>query len=30
MAYGLYEVIAEHKLTAIFHSGRSRIGTGMP
>jgi predicted TIM-barrel fold metal-dependent hydrolase len=30
MAYGLYEVIAEHKLTALFHSGHSGIGTGMP
>lgn len=30
MAYPLYELIAEHKLTAIFHSGHSGIGTGMP
>ena len=30
MAYPLYEVIAEHKLTATFHSGHSGIGTGMP
>lgn len=30
LAYGLYEVIAEHKLPAIFHSGHSGIGTGMP
>ena len=30
IAYGLYEVIAEHKLPAIFHSGHSGIGTGMP
>jgi len=30
MAYGLYEVIAEHKMPAIFHSGHSGIGTGMP
>lgn len=30
MAYRLYEVIAEHKLPAIFHSGHSGIGTGMP
>ena len=30
MAYELYEVIAEHKLPAIFHSGHSGIGTGMP
>ena len=28
-AYKLYEVIAEHKLPAIFHSGHSGIGTGM-
>jgi uncharacterized protein len=30
MAYRLYEVIAKHKLPAIFHSGHSGIGTGMP
>ena len=30
MAYKLYEVIAEYKLPAIFHSGHSGIGTGMP
>ena len=30
LAYGLYEVIAEYKLPAIFHSGHSGIGTGMP
>jgi uncharacterized protein len=30
MAYKLYEVIAEAKLPAIFHSGHSGIGTGMP
>jgi len=30
MAYPLYEVIAEAKLPAIFHSGHSGIGTGMP
>jgi predicted TIM-barrel fold metal-dependent hydrolase len=30
MAYRLYEVIAEHKLPAIFHTGHSGIGTGMP
>ncbi|MCB0096430.1 MAG: amidohydrolase [Caldilineaceae bacterium] len=30
MAYRLYEVIAEHKLPALFHSGHSGIGTGMP
>jgi predicted TIM-barrel fold metal-dependent hydrolase len=29
MAYGLYEVIAEAGLPAIFHSGHSGIGTGM-
>ena len=29
MAWRLYEVIAEHKLPAIFHSGHSGIGTGM-
>jgi hypothetical protein len=29
LAYGLYEVIAEHGLTALFHSGHSGIGTGM-
>jgi len=29
-AYPLYEVIAEHRLPAIFHSGHSGIGTGMP
>jgi len=29
MAYHLYEVIAEHKLPAIFHTGHSGIGTGM-
>lgn len=29
MAYELYEVIAEHKLPAVFHSGHSGIGTGM-
>jgi predicted TIM-barrel fold metal-dependent hydrolase len=30
MAYPLYELIAEHKLPAIFHSGHSGIGTGLP
>jgi predicted TIM-barrel fold metal-dependent hydrolase len=30
MAYGLYELIAHYKLPAIFHSGHSGIGTGMP
>ncbi len=29
MAYGLYEVIAEHRLPAIFHTGHSGIGSGM-
>lgn len=29
MAYKLYEVIAEAKLPALFHSGHSGIGTGM-
>lgn len=29
MAYRLYEVIAEHRLPAIFHTGHSGIGTGM-
>jgi len=28
--YPLYEVIAEHKLPAIFHSGQTGIGAGMP
>ena len=30
MAYPLYELIAEHKLPAVFHTGHSGIGTGMP
>jgi predicted TIM-barrel fold metal-dependent hydrolase len=30
MAWPIYEVIAEYKLPAIFHSGHSGIGTGMP
>jgi predicted TIM-barrel fold metal-dependent hydrolase len=30
LAWPLYEVIAEHKLPAIFHSGHSGIGSGMP
>ena len=30
MAYPLYELIAEHRMPAIFHSGHSGIGTGMP
>jgi hypothetical protein len=29
LAYTLYEVIAEHRLPAIFHTGHSGIGTGM-
>lgn len=29
MAYPIYEVINEHKLPAIFHSGHSGIGSGM-
>ncbi len=29
IAYQLYEVIAHHKLPAIFHTGHSGIGTGM-
>ncbi len=30
MAYPLYEVIAEYKLPAIFHTGHSGMGTGLP
>jgi predicted TIM-barrel fold metal-dependent hydrolase len=30
LAYPLYEVIAEYKLPALFHSGHSGIGTGLP
>ena len=30
IAYSLYEVIGGHKLPAIFHSGHSGIGTGLP
>jgi len=30
MAYPLYEVIAEHQLPALFHTGHSGMGTGMP
>ena len=30
LAYPLYEVIAEHRFPAIFHSGHSGIGTGCP
>ena len=29
MAYPIYEVIAEHKLPAVFHTGHSGMGTGM-
>ncbi len=29
MAYPLYEVIAEHRLPALFHTGHSGIGAGM-
>ena len=29
MAYPLYEVIAEHGMPAIFHTGHSGMGTGM-
>ena len=25
----MYEIIAEHKLVAVFHGGHSGIGTGM-
>jgi uncharacterized protein len=30
MAWPLYEVIAEHRLPAIFHTGHSGMGSGMP
>ena len=30
MAYPIYEVINEYKLPAIFHTGHSGMGTGMP
>jgi uncharacterized protein len=30
MAYPLYEVIAEHKLPALFHSGQTGVGSGAP
>src|SRR5882672_11970656 len=30
MAWPIYEVIAEHKLPAVFHSGHSGIGSGRP
>jgi predicted TIM-barrel fold metal-dependent hydrolase len=29
LAYPLYELIAEYKLTAVFHSGHSGMGSGM-
>src|SRR3546814_16503536 len=29
IAYPIYEVIAEHRLPAIFHTGHSGMGTGM-
>jgi predicted TIM-barrel fold metal-dependent hydrolase len=29
MTWPIYEVIAEHKLPAVFHSGHSGIGSGM-
>jgi predicted TIM-barrel fold metal-dependent hydrolase len=29
LAYPLYELIAEHRLTAVFHSGHSGMGSGM-
>ena len=30
MAYPLYEVIAEHGLTALFHTGQTGVGAGRP
>jgi uncharacterized protein len=30
MAYPLYEAIAEHKLPALFHTGQTGVGSGMP
>jgi predicted TIM-barrel fold metal-dependent hydrolase len=30
IAYPLYEVIAEHRLPALFHTGQTGIGAGMP
>jgi uncharacterized protein len=30
MAYPLYEVIAEHKLPALFHTGQTAVGSGQP
>jgi uncharacterized protein len=30
IAYPLYEVIAEHKLPALFHTGQTAVGSGQP
>ncbi len=30
MAYPLYEVLAEHRVIAVFHSGQTGIGAGLP
>jgi predicted TIM-barrel fold metal-dependent hydrolase len=30
MAYPLYEVIAEHRLPAVFHTGQTAVGSGQP
>jgi predicted TIM-barrel fold metal-dependent hydrolase len=30
IAYPLYEVIAEHKLPALFHTGQTGVGSGVP
>ena len=30
LAYPLYEVIAEHKLPAVFHTGQTAVGSGQP
>ena len=30
LAYPLYEVIAEHKLPAVFHTGQTAVGSGLP
>ena len=29
-AYGLFEVLAAHGLPAVFHTGQTGIGAGMP
>ncbi len=29
-AYGLYDVLAEHRLPVVFHTGQTGIGAGMP